>query len=190
MKNIQSCLICHVLCLGLAFVLTLNPACSSDEKPESSEKQSPDKKEQSVRTHPLLKAPHFSLQDLKGNTVSLSEFKEKVVILNFWAIFCPSCRKGIPEFIELYNQYKDRGLEIIGVSLDRGGVKQVLPFVRKNNINYTILIGDQNIVRAYGGIQYIPTTFVIDPHGNIYKGYVGVTKKSQFEKDIAFLLSQ
>lgn len=134
-------------------------------------------------------APDFSLPDLKGKKVKLSDFRGKVVILDFFATWCPPCRAEIPHFVALYKQHKDRGLVIIGVSLDQGGVRVVESFVKKYGINYTILMEDQKVVKNYGGIRGIPTTFVIDKQGGIYKKYVGYRDKSVFEKDIQELIS-
>ena len=133
-------------------------------------------------------APDFTLQDLNGNWSSLSEFKGKVVILDFWATWCPPCKAEIPHFIELYDDYKDKGLEIIGVSLDFNANKILGAFVEENSINYTILIGDRDVTDLYGGIMSIPTTFVIDRDGGIRKKYIGYKEKEVFEEDVKGLL--
>jgi len=128
----------------------------------------------SCKSKELTIAPDFTLQDINGNEVTLSDFKGKVVILNFWATWCPPCRKEIPVFIELYKKYKDEGLVIIGISLDREGKKVLIPFVKKFGINYPVLIGTQKVVDAYGGIRGIPTTFIIDKKGKIRKKHIGL----------------
>ncbi len=133
-------------------------------------------------------APDFVLKDLEGKDVKLSDFKGKVMILDFWATWCPPCRKEIPHFKELYDKYKAQGLEIIGVALDQEGVSIVKPFAESNKINYICLIGNEKVVQDYGGIRGIPTTFVIDKNGNIYKKYIGYQEKEVFEKDIKDLL--
>jgi cytochrome c biogenesis protein CcmG/thiol:disulfide interchange protein DsbE len=129
-------------------------------------------------------APAFSLLDLNGSKVSLSDFKGKVVILDFWATWCPPCVKEIPHFIELYKEYKDQGLAIIGISVDRQGVGIVKAFNQKFKINYPIVMTDSQVVKAYGNITGIPTTFVIDPTGKIRRMYVGYRDKAVFEADI------
>jgi len=133
-------------------------------------------------------APSFTLKDLDGENVSLSDFSGKVIILDFWATWCPPCIKEIPHFIELYEQYKDKGCVIVGIALDREGINIVKPFVQKNKIEYPVLISDRQVPQAYGGINSIPTTFVIDSAGNIRKRYVGYRDKSVFEADIKMLL--
>jgi len=135
-------------------------------------------------------APSFTLQDLNGKQVSLSDFKGKVVILDFWATWCPPCVKEIPHFIALYEQYKDQGFAIVGISVDRGGISVVKSFARKYRVNYPILMTDGRVDKAYGGIPSIPTTFVIDSAGNIRQKYVGYRDKAIFEADIKALLEE
>jgi peroxiredoxin len=133
-------------------------------------------------------APDWNLKDLDGKTVKLSDFKGKVVILDFWATWCPPCRAEIPDFVALENQYKSKGLAIIGVSLDQGGSGVVSAFAKAQKMNYTVVMGDENVAQAYGDIQAIPTTFIIDPKGNIVTAHQGETAKSVFEADIQKLL--
>ena len=135
-------------------------------------------------------APSFTLRDLNGKTVSLSDFKGKVVVLDFWATWCPPCVKEIPHFIELYEQYKDKGFVMVGISVDREGVSVVKSFAGKHRINYPILMTDGQVDKAYGGITAIPTTFVIDRAGNIRQKYVGYRDKAVFEADIKALLAE
>ncbi len=135
-------------------------------------------------------APSFTLQDLKGNQISLSDFKGKVVVLDFWATWCPPCVKEIPHFIELYEQYKDRGFAMVGISLDREGISVVKLFAQKYRVNYPILMTDGQVQKEYGGIPSIPTTFVIDSAGNIRQKYVGYREKAVFEADIKKLLAE
>jgi peroxiredoxin len=135
-------------------------------------------------------APAFTLQDLNGKSISLSDFRGKVVILDFWATWCPPCVREIPHFIELYEQYKDRGFAMVGISLDHAGISTVKSFVRKYRVNYPILMADGQVGNAYGGIPSIPTTFVIDSAGNIRKKYVAYHDKAVFEADLKKLLAE
>lgn len=134
------------------------------------------------------KAADFALKNLNGKTVKLSDFKGKVIILDFWATHCPPCIKGIPDFIKLYNKYKDKGLVIIGISLDRGGAGGVKRFCRSKGVNYPIVMGNYEVTKDYGGIMYIPTTFIIDKNKNIYIKFIGYTSMNIFEREIEKLL--
>lgn len=133
-------------------------------------------------------APEFTLLDIDGNKVSLSDFKGKVVILDFWATWCPPCIAEIPHFIELYDEYKNRGLEVIGISVDWNGQRVVPPFAEERGINYILLLGDDEVTDLYGGIISIPTTFILDREGGIRKRYMGYRDKEVFERDIKELL--
>lgn len=137
---------------------------------------------------PSGKAPDFSLKASDGTMVELSSLKGKVVVVNFWATWCGPCRKEIPGFIEVYNRYRDKGLEIIGISLDRGGWSVVKPYIAQSKINYPIVVGDGDLADAYGGIRAIPTTFIVDKDGNIAKQHVGFMTKDDLENMIKDLL--
>ncbi len=133
-------------------------------------------------------APAFSLPDLDGKTVSLADFKGKVIILDFWATWCPPCRAEVPDFVRLQSKYRDKGLAVVGLSMDAGGVKDVRPFAEEFNVNYTMLIAKDETANAYGGIVGIPTTFVLDRQGRIVKKFVGKTEMKNFEETIQPLL--
>ncbi|MDA0746360.1 MAG: TlpA disulfide reductase family protein [bacterium] len=134
-------------------------------------------------------AAEFELKDLDGNLVRLSDFEGQVRIVDFWATWCPPCRAEIPHFRALYEKYKDQGVAVIGISLDRGGVDVVREFVNREKVNYPTVMGDAKTVKAYGNVQSIPTTFVIDQDGRIYRKYVGYRDQDVFEEDIKVLLN-
>ena len=134
------------------------------------------------------KAPDFTLPDLDGKPFSLSSTAGKVVLIDFWATWCPPCRMGVPELQELYDRYKAKGLVIVGVSLDQGGAADVKPFVKQNGVTYPVVVGDQRVANLYGGIRGIPTMFVVDRQGNIVKKYVGYQSKAVLEAAVKELL--
>jgi len=127
-------------------------------------------------------APDFSITDLQGNKLSLEDLKGNVIVINFWATWCPPCRQEIPGFLELYDKYKDQGLVIIGVALDNGGPAVVNPFVKDMQITYPVAMATQEIYQAYQPGQYIPATFIIDRTGTIRDKHVGYLDKAALEK--------
>ena len=141
-----------------------------------------------------LIAPDFTLADLNGNWVSLSELKGKVVLLNFWGTWCGPCRQEIPAFIKLTEKYKKDGLEIVGITLTSGPPERIQSFSDKWGINYTLLTDidgneTQVVTAKYGQatrqrITGIPTTFIIDREGYIRQRYVGPRPESIFYRDL------
>jgi peroxiredoxin len=134
-------------------------------------------------------APDFSLNDASGKPIKLSDFKGKVVLLNFWATWCGGCNVEIPEFIEFQNKYKDTGFEVIGVSTDSDGWKVVKPFVAEKKINYTVLLADDEICKLYS-VDAMPVTLLIDREGRIAASHEGVVEKGAGESEIKTLLQE
>jgi peroxiredoxin len=134
-------------------------------------------------------APDFTLNDAAGEAVKLSDFKGKVVLLNFWATWCGGCKVEIPEFIEFQNKYKDSGLVVIGVSTDKDGWKVVKPFVDEKKINYTVVVGDDEICKLYS-VEAMPVTLLIDREGRIAASHEGVMKEAVGESEIKTLVQE
>ena len=146
---------------------------------------------QTTRTAPsntALPGKNIQLQTLDGRTTSLAEYSGKVIILDFWATWCPPCRREIPGYIRLYQRYRDRGLVIIGATYESGSVSDIQQFAMGIGINYPLVLGTRSLMQAYGGVRAFPTTFVIDRKGKVQRRYEGYRPESTFEKDILDLL--
>lgn len=131
-------------------------------------------------------APDFSLKDINGKDVKLSDFKGRAVILDFFASWCPPCRQEVPDFVELQKTYGDKGFTVIGVALV--SAKDAKDFAGEFGVNYPILVDDGKVSDLYGPIRSIPTTFILDKSGKITKVYIGFRKKEVFEQNIQELL--
>jgi cytochrome c biogenesis protein CcmG/thiol:disulfide interchange protein DsbE len=125
-------------------------------------------------------APTFSLTSLDGTTVKSSALKGHVVVLNFWATWCQPCMGEIPELKQVAAGSKAK---VIGIALDQDGAKTIRPFVVSNNINYTVLVGDEEVFQRFNGIG-IPYTLLLDPSQRIVKIYRGPTTKEIIERDL------
>jgi peroxiredoxin len=134
---------------------------------------------------------NLTFKDLQGKRVTLSDYKGKVILLDFWATWCPPCRKEIPGFIELYNTYKSRGLVVIGVSMDDAeDTPDVKRFASQLKMNYPILLGfgrEDDLKPAFGELP-LPTSFVIARDGRICARHDGFTATEQVEGEITALL--
>jgi thiol-disulfide isomerase/thioredoxin len=132
-------------------------------------------------------APAFLVRDIEGNVVSTADWHGKVVLLNFWATWCPPCREEIPELIELESRYKDR-LQIVGVSLDDDGPDEVEKFAKNKGINYPIVMASREMLVEYGGVPALPTLFVVNPDGKVVQKHVGLYPTFLYETEVRALL--
>jgi peroxiredoxin len=139
-------------------------------------------------------APDFTVTDLNGKTITLADYKGKVLFLNFWATWCPPCRAEIPDFIAAYTEQKANGLEILGISVDTKGKEVVTAFVEKYKINYPVVWENKEItgkiIDDYQPGQFIPTTFVIDKKGRIRQKQVGAIDKETLLKHFRRLTAE
>jgi len=140
--------------------------------------------------HPTI-TPPFMVNDLSGNAISTAGFPGKVVLLSFWATWCPPCREEIPELIQLASRYKDR-VQIIGISLDDDNgpddVKKVEAFAAKMGMNYPIAMATKDLVREYGGVPALPTTFVLNKDAQVVQKHVGLISEDVYDTEIRSLL--
>jgi peroxiredoxin len=121
-------------------------------------------------------APDFSLKTLEGQEVTLASLKGKVVLIDFWATWCGPCRESIPHLVDLYKNYREKGFEVIGVSVDKGESEVVRRYSKAMNIPYPILIASDAVTRNYG-VTALPTTFLIDREGKIQERVIGFNSK-------------
>jgi thiol-disulfide isomerase/thioredoxin len=143
-----------------------------------------------VRAEPA-RAPAWKLVDVDGREVSSAQFKGKVLVLDFWATWCGPCRSEIPAYVSLQKKYGQEGLAIVGVSLDEEGPGRaglVRKFMRKFEMNYTVVFAGDDTAAAFGGIDAIPTTFLIDRDGNIRDKKVGAEASGEYEKKVLAVL--
>ena len=129
-------------------------------------------------------APDFELQNLEGKPVRLSDFHGKAVLLNFWATWCAPCKIEMPWFVDLQKQYAAQGLQVIGVAMDDSGTETVAKFAKQMGVNYPVLIGKEAVGDAYGGVEFLPTTFIIDRQGKVVERIFGLAGRSEFEDNI------
>ncbi|HUP03168.1 MAG TPA: TlpA disulfide reductase family protein [Bryobacteraceae bacterium] len=134
-------------------------------------------------------APDFTLKDANGKAVRLSDFRGQVVLLDFWATWCDPCAEEIPWFMDLQRKEKDHGLTVLGVSMDDDGWNSVKPFVAKIGINYRVLMGNDETAQLYGGVDALPTTFLIDRQGRIAAVHIGVADRRDIDEGVEKLLA-
>ena len=133
-------------------------------------------------------APNFTLTGADGNPAKLSDYHGKVVLLNFWATWCGPCQVEIPWFIQFQREYKDRDFVVLGVSEDEDGWKAVRPYVAREKINYPVMIANELVTQQYGGIDHLPTTFMIDRQGRVASSHEGLVSMNTYRKEILTLL--
>jgi peroxiredoxin len=137
-----------------------------------------------------LPAPDFERTTLAGDVFRLSAHRGQVVVVNFWATWCAPCRIETPEFVALQDEFREMGLLFVGVSLDEEGFEAVRPFAEEFGVNYPLVIGDEHLVEQFGGLQGLPTTFLIDRSGRIRYGMTGLAGRGHLMPLIRELLDE
>ena len=142
----------------------------------------PDSVGASLRGKP---APNFTLTDLAGKKVSLSDFRGHPVMVNFWATWCGPCKLEMPWFETMYGKYKPQGLVILGLSQDEGTDKaDIASAARKIGVSYPILLPDEKVAKEYGGVDYLPETFYVDANGKIVEEVAGAPSLDEVDANI------
>ena len=135
-------------------------------------------------------APDFTLNDANGAKVNLADYRGKVVLLNFWATWCGPCELEIPWFVQFEQQFKSQGFEVVGVSMDDDGWNAVKPFIASHKMNYRVLLGNDSVSQLYGGIDSLPTTFILNREGKMaFPPHVGLAARSEYLNEIQSLLT-
>jgi thiol-disulfide isomerase/thioredoxin len=142
----------------------------------------------------LKSAPDLSLTDINGKNFKLSDYRGKVIILNFWAVWCPPCQIEIPHLVSLYDKYKDKGLVVLGVAIASGNDEKIKEKAKELSIGYPVVNGDDcpSIRRNFWEVRAVPTSYIVNQEGKFFKNYVGfsTTTPIELEKDIKTLLKQ
>lgn len=170
--------------------------CSSEQDQKAPAQKTEPLKQldpQSAELYPAqqeAEARDFEVTLIDGESFKLSNQQGKVVLLNIWATWCAPCREEVPDFVELYDRYKDEGLEILGVSIDKQGESVVKPFMEEYDVNYPVVIDRGTIMDKYGPTMGIPTTYVIGREGNLEYFAVGALTNEELEPRLKELLNK
>jgi thiol-disulfide isomerase/thioredoxin len=166
---------------------TFVASCSSDNKMEFKRQGTAGTEQVSAAATAQIsgrKAPGFALLDMAGKSVNFSQYDGKVVLVDFWATWCPPCRRSIPDLSELHGKYGDRGFEVVGISLDQAGADKVALFAAQMKIPYTVVMGNMQVAADWNIGSAIPIAFLVDRQGEIVDRFVGYQDKSVLEEKI------
>mgnify|MGYP006289350905 CR=1 FL=1 len=177
------------LILGAGILYTaLTGTSASPQRPEALSKSTAP----SPAPHPLEgePAPEFALERMNGETFRLSDHRGEIVVVNFWATWCPPCRKEIPGFIQLQKELGAEGMTIVGVSLDDQGFEAVRPYAEEMGINYPLVVGGDRLTQKYGGVRALPTSFVVGPEGTVQYARPGFLPEAELRRQLKPLLKR
>lgn len=134
--------------------------------------------------------PSFNLEALDGTRFSSKWLGGKVALVDFWATWCAPCIAEIPHWNELYARYREKGLVVLGITIQSGWASDIKPDAQRFNMKYPVVVGDERVEKGFGGIWGLPTTFLVDRKGRIHKKYEGQDpqKHAQMEADMQKLL--
>ena len=129
-------------------------------------------------------APGFTLVDLDGKKVSLSDFKGRPVLVNFWATWCAPCKLEMPWFEEYRAKYKGQGFEVLGIAEDDAPKDEIVKTAKRAGVSYPVLLTDNKVANLYGGVDSLPTSFYVDRSGKVVEETVGLAPKDEVEANI------
>jgi cytochrome c biogenesis protein CcmG/thiol:disulfide interchange protein DsbE len=173
---------------GFALTIVLFGLAGCIERPAPDVSARPAAADSEDATFP--RAPAFTRTTLSGTTVSMDDWRGRVVVLNFWATWCGPCRAEIPEFITLQRAFGADRVRFVGVALDEDGAMAVRPYAREMGINYPLITEDaRSVAQAYGGHYAVPTTFVIDQDGRIRQRYMRALSGDELRPVLQALLN-
>jgi peroxiredoxin len=178
------------ICLPLAVagILAAGAVLAGCDGSASSESPAPAVRDNATAAQRPPRSPEamydFALKDLDGNTVRLSDYSGKAVLINFWATWCPPCRAELPDLIAAHNELAGESFVILGISLDQTGPAAVQKYVQKSGINFPILMGNQDVVTQYGNFRGIPTSFLLNSRHEQVKRYTGIVTRAQLTRDV------
>jgi len=180
-----------ILGAGLLYVTIVNPAPQSPSPGSAQPTERPSARSGPPQ-HPLQgePAPEFSREQMNGETFRLADHRGEIVVVNFWATWCPPCRKEIPGFIQLQNELGAQGVTFVGVSLDETGFEAVRPYAQKMDINYPLVVGSDRLARMYGGVRALPTSFVVGPAGTVQYARPGFLPEAELRRQLEPLLKR
>jgi cytochrome c biogenesis protein CcmG, thiol:disulfide interchange protein DsbE len=137
-------------------------------------------------------APEFELERVAGGTLKSADLKGKVAVVDFWATWCDPCIEEIPNYNKLHETWSAKGVEVLGITVESGPLKDIQPKVEDLQMKYPVVVGNDKVIEGFGGLIGFPTTFIVDKEWRVYKKYLGMTrnKRDMIEKDLAILTAE